>query len=86
MKYFTHENMKQLKIMLESPASEDVFVKKYTIAHINSVTKSTLKFNAHSTPKYVAIPFPPLNFNQIGNMCPRTGAAMFSKLITSLSV
>ena len=26
---------------------------------------------AKRTPKYTAIPFPPLNFNQIGKICPR---------------
>jgi len=27
--------------------------------------------NANKIPKYVATPFPPLNFNQIGKICPR---------------
>ena len=26
---------------------------------------------ANNIPKYVATPFPPLNFNQIGNTCPK---------------
>ena len=26
---------------------------------------------ANNIPKYVATPFPPLNFNHAGNMCPR---------------
>ena len=35
--------------------------------------KSELNCNdiAKSIPRYVAIPLPPLNFNQIGNTCPK---------------
>ena len=30
-----------------------------------------LKDSAKRTPRKTAIPFPPLNFNQTGNICPR---------------
>ena len=32
--------------------------------------KKNLKDKAKITPRYVATPFPPLNFNQIGKICP----------------
>ena len=44
-----------------------------------SETTSQVKINkilnwrdkANNIPRYVATPFPPLNFNQIGNRCPK---------------
>ena len=36
---------------------------------INNTANSIDK--ANNTPKYVATPFPPLNFNQIGKTCPK---------------
>ena len=41
---------------------------KDTITHvkINKILRDNVK--ANKTPKYVATPFPPLNFNQIGKM------------------
>jgi len=42
-----------------------------------TITQLTIKINpkeiekAKRIPRYTAIPFPPLNFNQIGKICPR---------------
>ena len=40
---------------------------------IQVIIKINPRFNeiAKSTPRYTAIPFPPLNFNQTGKICPR---------------
>ena len=40
---------------------------------IQVIIKIKPKFNeiAKSTPRYTAIPFPPLNFSQTGSICPR---------------
>ena len=37
----------------------------------NSVPKQNPIFIEKSIPTYVATPFPPLNFNQIGKRCPK---------------
>ena len=49
---------------------------EYFEAHkiiIQVIIKIKARFNeiAKSTPRYTAIPFPPLNLNQTGKICPR---------------
>ena len=46
---------------------EEYFVAYKTNSHETPKTKARLKDKAKIIPKYVAIPFPPLNFNQTGN-------------------
>jgi hypothetical protein len=50
---------------------EEIF-EMYKIT-IQLITKINPRFNekAKRTPRYTAIPFPPLNLNQIGKICPR---------------
>ena len=47
---------------------EEYFVKNAIIVHDKQKSNPSLKDKAKTIPKKVAIPFPPLNFNQIGNM------------------
>ncbi len=42
-----------------------------TTSQVNTKRKLNWKDSAVIAPKYVATPFPPLNFNQIGNICPK---------------
>jgi len=43
------------------------YLKKYkTTNHVNINIIANLKERAKTIPRYVATPFPPLNFNQIG--------------------
>ena len=51
-------------------ASEGYFEIKIIIIQVKIKTIASIKFMANNIPKYVATPFPPLNFNQIGNKCP----------------
>ena len=50
--------------------SEEYFEIKKIINHekINTIPKK--QFNENNIPTYVATPFPPLSFSQIGNTCP----------------
>ena len=44
---------------------------KKIIIHVRPKTKPYIKFTLKRIPTYVATPFPPLNFNQIGKTCPK---------------
>ncbi len=44
---------------------------KYVIIQTKPKTIPNKKFIEKSIPTYVATPFPPLNFNQIGTRCPK---------------
>ena len=44
---------------------------KKTINQVKINKKLSCIDKANNTPKYVATPFPPLNFNQIGKICPK---------------
>ena len=44
---------------------------KETTTHVKINNKLNCKDNANNIPKYVATPFPPLNFNHTGNKCPK---------------
>ena len=44
---------------------------KETTIHVKINNKLNCKDSANNMPKYVATPFPPLNFNHIGNKCPK---------------
>ena len=50
--------------------SEEYFVRENTINQEAEKTNAKLKESARTTPKQVATPLPPLNFNQTGNICP----------------
>ena len=43
---------------------------KYVVNHVIINIKDAIGLIITSIPTYVATPFPPLNFNQIGNTCP----------------
>ena len=51
-------------------ASEGYFEIKIITIQVKINTVANIKFMANNIPRYVATPFPPLNFNQIGNKCP----------------
>ncbi len=51
--------------------SDEYLVIKAIIIHDRQKINPSLKDKAKTIPKYVATPLPPLNFNQIGNICPR---------------
>ena len=42
-----------------------------TTTHVKINSKLKLNDKANKTPRYVATPLPPLNFSQIGKICPR---------------
>ena len=44
---------------------------KYVVNHVIINIKDAIGLIITSIPTYVATPFPPLNFNQIGNTCPK---------------
>ena len=44
---------------------------KETVNHVNINKSANWIDRASKIPKYVATPLPPLNFNQIGKMCPK---------------
>ena len=44
---------------------------KDTTAHVNINKIPSDNDKANNIPKYVATPFPPLNCNQTGNICPK---------------
>ena len=43
---------------------------KYVVNHVIINIKDAIGLIITSIPTYVATPFPPLNFSQIGNTCP----------------
>ena len=47
--------------------------KKVEVKELSLIDKkiAKLKDKPNKTPKYVATPFPPLKFNQIGKICPK---------------
>ncbi len=51
--------------------SEEYFVIYKIINQETPNTTASLNDRANIIPKYTAMPFPPLNLNQIGNICPR---------------
>lgn len=53
-------------------ARDEYLKAKNTITQVKINTKVMLMLSAINTPRVVATPFPPLNFNHIGNMCPKT--------------
>ncbi len=44
---------------------------KETVNHVNIKRRPNWIDKANKIPRYVATPLPPLNFNQIGKMCPK---------------
>ena len=44
---------------------------KYVVNHVIINIKDAIGLIITSIPTYVATPFPPLNFNQIGKTCPK---------------
>ena len=54
-----------------SEDKEEYFEIHKTINQLITKTNPRWIENAKRTPRYTAIPFPPLNFNQIGNTWPR---------------
>ncbi len=66
-----NEVITAIVIALNEAREEYLKIKNTTIqANIN--IKAIGILSAINTPKVVATPFPPLNFSQIGNMCPKT--------------
>ncbi len=66
--------------------TEEILVMINIIIQTTAVNRKNNQEIEAIVPKYVAIPFPPLNFNQIGKICPIVGAARISKLQHSDSV
>ena len=54
-----------------SEDKEEYFDKYKTIIQLTTKINPRQIEKAKRTPRYTAIPFPPLNFNQIGKICPR---------------
>ena len=42
-----------------------------TVSHVNTNRRPNCIDRASKIPRYVATPFPPLNFSQIGKTCPK---------------
>ena len=51
--------------------NEEYLKIKDTTTHVKINSEPKLKDKANNTPRYVATPFPPLNFNQKGKICPK---------------
>ena len=51
-------------------AREEYLLKKAIESHKKTKKRPKIKLTANIKPMYVAIPLPPLNFNQNGNRCP----------------
>jgi len=57
---------------LETSEDNDEYLNiKKTVNQIIPKQIPRYKLMQHSIPTYVATPFPPLNFNQIGKTCPK---------------
>ena len=65
-----NENIKTLKAPIIDDKDEYLVKNKIIIQEIPKI-KPKLREKASIIPRYVATPFPPLNFNQIGNIWPR---------------
>ena len=68
---FSKKYPKIKTIIEETIEAKDANLKsKDKVIQLTPKTKKKLKDNAKITPRYVATPLPPLNFNQTGKMCP----------------
>ena len=73
---FTFSYLKKIiigKLVDEISADKELILKiKNTNIQIVKIHKPIKKSIDNTTPKDVAIPFPPLNLSQIGKQCPKT--------------
>tara|TARA_S200000501_G_C20531175_1_gene615723 strand:- start:192 stop:473 length:282 start_codon:yes stop_codon:yes gene_type:complete len=71
--FSTNEIKKIIRDEIIEDKEEYFVIKAIKIQDIQKINPS-LNDKAKSIPKYVATPFPPLNFNQTGNICPMNAA------------
>jgi len=69
-KYFTNDTTKTVNEENIDESDEYLNINKIT-THVKINKKHSCVDNTINTPKYVATPFPPLNLNQMGNICPK---------------
>src|SRR4051812_15002432 len=61
-------------VKLQRADNEDILVRRPVRTHTKAANNPKGKERAVSTPRAVATPLPPLNFSQMGKICPRTAA------------
>ena len=70
-KFFSKSEIKKTNETEIIEDKEEYFVMKSIKIQDKQNINPSFKDKAIIIPRYVAIPFPPLNFNHTGNMCPR---------------
>ena len=68
--FFTKKTIKTVKDENIDDKEEYLNI-RLTTNHVKIKRKLNSNDMAKSIPRYVATPLPPLNFNQIGNTCPK---------------
>ena len=70
-KLFSNNEIKKITKDETIDDKEEYFDRKAIKIHDKQKNKPNFNDKANNIPKYVATPFPPLNLNQTGNICPR---------------